>query len=255
MRYIPKSLSRPLSRSFLAPGYRTTPDWPRGTLVRRARGGTAALEFALLAPVVAIMLAGIYDISTGYVAWVRVTLAANSIAQIATTVAAMAATTETLSKLDASNASSAMFAYLPNALTGNSPPYSVVISSIAMTANGPGSATAYTAHVAWSGVFQNYNGPGKQRPCDASGGIMPDPIATDPPAPNKLPSSVYSAAPLLVVDVTYTYTPLFFQFLTGGITIAQSASLSHPTALTVNYIQYIWAAGDSTTLCAGYPSA
>ena len=67
-------------------------------------------------------------------------------------------------------------------------------------------------------------------------------------------ADVYSPAPLLVVDITYTFKPLFYRFVTD-ITMRQSAYFSPRAGLSNNWIQYIYVAPDSTTLCAGYPSA
>jgi hypothetical protein len=75
------------------------------------------------------------------------------------------------------------------------------------------------------------------------------------PSPTTLPSDVYSAASLLVVDVTYTFTPTFSNFITSSFTMRQSAYFAPRTGLVNSYIRYVYVSPDSTTLCSGYPSA
>jgi hypothetical protein len=78
---------------------------------------------------------------------------------------------------------------------------------------------------------------------------------TAPPSPTTLPSDVYSAASLLVVDVTYVFTPQFFNFITSAFTISQSAYFPPRSGLLNPWIQYVYVPPDATVLCAGYPSA
>ncbi|MBE7159080.1 MAG: pilus assembly protein, partial [Rhodospirillales bacterium] len=178
----------------------------------RAQDGLAAVEFGLILPVMVTMLAGLYDTSYAFIAWQRVNLAANAIDQIATTAAANAIATNTLTQAQAIAASTAAHAYLPGILTGAVSDFGVTISSVAMTptVSGCTSNCTYTAHVAWSGTYAGTAG--QQRSCDAQAGQsaltrVPD---SSPASATTLPADVYSAAPLLVVDVKYTYRPVFY---------------------------------------------
>jgi Flp pilus assembly protein TadG len=222
-----------------------------------SRSGVAAIEFALVLPVVVSMLAGLFDVTNGYIASLRVNYCAQAIDQIATAEAAGSTTANTLNLLQVSTAASAVYGYLPNLLSASPPVFGAVISSIAMTPTVTGctSGCTYTAHVAWSG---NYLGTlGTLRPCDIAQGVsvITATTNTQAPSPTTLPSSVYSAAPLLVVDITYQFTPTFFSFITSSFTISQSAYFAPRTSLANNWIQYVYVAPDSTTLCNGYPSA
>jgi Flp pilus assembly protein TadG len=224
----------------------------------RSRDGLAAIEFALVAPVMIAMIAGLYDLTNAFIAWRRVTAAALSIDEIATGEAASAGNgNNILSQTQAAAAASAVYPYLPNLLQPSPPAFGVTLSSIVMTptVSGCTSSCIYTAHVAWSGVFE---GTGQVRPCDSVKGtsIISSVSDTANPSPTTLPVDMFSAAPLLVVDVTYTFQPFFFRFITANITMAQSSYLSPRTGLTSAWIQYFPAGSNDTTgLCAGYPAA
>jgi Flp pilus assembly protein TadG len=235
----------------------TGPAWPR---LLSSRAGVAAMEFALLAPVVVLMLAGLYDLTMAYIAWERVTLAAQAINQIATTIAATPPNSNTVTQAQATTASTAIYAYLPQLLTASPPAFSVTISSIAMEPLTAGTScagpTTCVAQVAWSGTYlgtdQDVNGTALQRPCGVGAVVQTSDTTT--PSPGTLPEDVYSASSLLVVDVTYQFTPTFYQFLTGNITIAQSAYYPPRIGLQSAHITYIYAAPDLTTVCSPAPA-
>ena len=231
-----------------------------GRLARRqrARGGVAAIEFALVAPLMVVSCAGLYDLTTGFLAWQRLNLATLAIAQIATAMAAGSTVTNTLSLAQAQTASSAIYAYLPDTLSAAPSSFSVTLSSVVMLPAVPGcvSNCTYTAHVAWTGVYQGTPSPSLERPCDASGGSalnsVPD---TASPSPGTLPADVYSVAPLLVVDVTYTFRPLFLTMFSGDVLMRRPVYFPARAGLTESWIQYSPGASDPTVQCPGYPWA
>jgi Flp pilus assembly protein TadG len=230
-----------------------------GTMRRlKSRNGVAALEFALLAPIMVATAGGLYDLTTAFIAWKRVAMAAQAIDEMATSMAATATATNQLNVSQAAVASSAVYAYLPNILSAAAPAFGVTLSSIAMvpTVAGCTIGCSYTAHVAWSGVFQ---GSASKRPCDARAGVSALSFVPDGsnPTANTLPTDIQSAAaPLLVVDVNYTFRPVFFMYLTSSIQMTQSAYLSPRTGLASDWVHYFSAGPpDATTLCPNYPAA
>lgn len=225
--------------------------------LRRRGRGVAAIEFGLILPLMFSMVAGVYDLSQAYVAWERVTTCAQAIDQIATALAANSATVNSLTMAQATTAASAIYAYLPDTQSASTSTFGVTISSVVMSSSPPGctSGCLYDAHVAWSGVFAG--SATSQRPCDLVPGLSGLIPAADnaTPTPNTLPTDAYSAASLMVVDVVYTFTPAFFKYITKSFKMAQSAYYPPRAGLTNNWISYKQSSGNSTTLCAGYPSA
>jgi len=236
--------------------------WGRTVLGRkgplRSRDGLAALEFAMIAPLLVAGVAGLYDLSTALIAWKRVAMAAQSIAEIATDLAATTSDTNILNVTKVTNATSAAYAYLPTLLTAAPNAFGVTLSSVVMVPNPTTctSACTYTAHVAWSGVFQ---GSGAMRPCDARAGVSALSFVADGSSPSSttLPVDMQSSGlPVLVVDVVYTFKPIFFTYIGANIQMAQSAYFSPRTGLMSNWVQYFFAgAPDTTSLCPGYPAS
>jgi Flp pilus assembly protein TadG len=228
------------------------------TGLQRSRSGIAALEFALIAPVLVTVCAGLYDLTTAFLAWQRVNMAALAIAQITTYQAANSNNTNMniLNLAETRTGASAIYAYLPNTLSASPPGFGVTISSIAMVPTPSGCTVncTYTAHVAWSGIFQ---GSGSRRPCDARSGVSALNFVPDGsnPTPQTLPTDLQSTGqPLLVVDVNYTFQPLFFTFITGNIMMMGSAYFPPRTGLPSDWVQYYLAGSSDPTIdCPGYP--
>ncbi len=174
----------------------------------------AALEFALIAPVLLLTTFAAFDIVQGLIALNRLTNVATAVSELGTEMAATPTYTNTLSRAQANAATSAIYALMPE-LSGASPPvFGVVLSSIAMTKNVAAcrSNCTYSPHVAWSAALQGTNG--TVRPCDVTLGVpvlvfVPD---TQDPSPGTLPVSVQGVQPVLVADVSYMFQPLFSSF-------------------------------------------
>ena len=217
------------------------------------RDGLAALEFAFIAPVMIATFTGLYDLTTGFLAWQRVNMAALAIDQIATAMAATPQNTNVLDLADVTTASSAIYAYLPDTLTAATSSFGVVITSVVMTPTPTGCTTActYTANVAWSGAYQG--AAGTRRAC---GTLTSVPDASNI-TPTTLATDAFSPEPVLVVDVTYTFHPLFFNYVKSNIVMTRTAYFSPRTGLVSDWFQYYFIAGlsDPTTLCTGYPAS
>jgi Flp pilus assembly protein TadG len=222
--------------------------------LRRSRGGLAALEFALLAPVLVTTCAGLYDLTSGFLAWQRVNMAALEIAQITTYEASANNNTNMniLNIAETQKATSAIYAYLPDTLTAPTASFGVVVTSVVVTLQNPActSSCSYIPNVAWSGRFQG--GAGTTRACGASAlGWVAD---TARSSATTLPTDLQQPQPVLVVDVYYTFKPQFFTFVTGNVVMMRSAYFPPRTGLPSDWVQYYWAgAPDLTAKCPGYP--
>ncbi|CAH2602015.1 conserved protein of unknown function [Rhodovastum atsumiense] len=219
----------------------------------RCRQGLAALEFAFLAPVLLLFLAGLHDLTTAFIAWQRLTATAQATAQIATLMAATASSPNTLTVNQASAAASVIYAYLPDTVTAATSRFGVTLSSVVMTPTVSTCTTActYTAHVAWSGVFAG--AATTARPCDGKTAAISVAADSAEPTASTLPADAYSAAPLLVVDVAYTFTPLFTSVITGSFQMRRAAYFAPRTGESSDWIRYFYAGSpDATAHCTGY---
>jgi len=223
-----------------------------------SRPGLAAIEFALIAPLMITACAGLYDLTTAFLAWQRVNMAALAMAQIATYQAATTTdnniNTNVLNLIEAQTAASAIYAYLPDTMTALTSSFAVVVTSVVVTLQNTSctAACSYISNVAWSGLFQG--GAGTTRACGAGAlGWVAD---TAGPSSTTLPTDLQQVQPVLVVDVYYTFQPMFFTFITGNILMMGSAYFPPRTGLPSDWVQYYSAGSpDLTIACPGYPWA
>ena len=171
----------------------------------------------MMAPVLVFLLMFMYEAANGWMTWQRLTQASRSIAQIATLLAVNANGTSTLSYDQAWRASTAAYAAMPEMLSAGAA-YGVVMTEVMFTAPDACGGTTCVATVAWSKTLLGVAPP---RLCGTLSAVG----NTSPPSPATLPQDVFQAAPLLVVDVTYVFVPLFLGGLFGGIPMAWSAYL------------------------------
>lgn len=176
--------------------------------------GVAALEFALTVPALVLLLFGMYDFANGWMTWSRLTSGTFAIGQIATTLAVQPDGTNSLSPLDATRASTAILASMPQ-LTTNGIDYGVVLSEVVFKANPPATnkdgtlaPPTYTGTVSWT---VNTKGKGDLRPCARITAVGDNGV----PSLMTLPQDAFQANPILVVDTTYSFTPLFLQGFIG----------------------------------------
>jgi Flp pilus assembly protein TadG len=219
------------------------------TLLRRLpdRRGIAAFEFALTAPILISCVLAVVDLSNAILTWRRLTIAAESIAEIATEEAAQPAGNNLITQTQAWNAMTAAFAVLPtwqSQIGASTPNYAITLSSIVYTPTVAGCTTncSYIANVAWSYPFT----PGtiETRPC----GIQQQVPNNQANSLTVLPVGIASASPILVADVATTFEPLFFAFITGPIQMLESAYLPPRIGTTSQYVVL----APPGTSCAGY---
>ncbi len=208
---------------------------PRARSIRRGvadRSGVAALEFGLLAPVLIVLVMGLYDTTNAVIAWWQLSAAAAATARIATTYAATPNNTNVLSTDQASTASTAVFAVIPALAHGPASAFGVTISSVVMAPTVPGctAGCTYVANTAWSLALQ---GIAVKRPC---GQLAEVPDGT-PSSVGTLPLDAFTASPLLVVDVTYDFTPMFTQVFGAGLVFMETAYLAMRTGSDAQWVR------------------
>ncbi len=203
-------------------------------LVRAAadRRGVAALEFALLAPVLVVIAMSLYDVTNAVISWWQLSAAADAIARMATGMAATTTNTNSLTRTQASTVSTAVFAVMPTLSSAPASTYGVAISSVVMTPTVAGctSDCTYNANVAWSVGLQ---GNAARRPC----GQLNQAPDTQPASITTLPVDAFTSAPVVVVDVTYDFTPLFTTLFGAGLRFMESAYMSPRTGTDAAWVR------------------
>ncbi len=197
---------------------------------RLGRRGVAAIEFALAAPVLMLLVIGVIDVARGIIMWEEIYEASRNIPVSASSLSVQADKTTLLSPTQVQQTLSTIYAEAPwlRDLTETSPTKSVTLSSVAFVPVAgcqPSALTnCYVPYVAWSTSYAGGNGqtanPFQQvrRPC----GVLLQKGPTDPILAAQLLLTVRTLGisepdPVLVADVHYQYRPLFLKFLTGPL--------------------------------------
>lgn len=234
--------------------------------MRLGRRGVAALEFAIIAPVLLIMVIGVYDIVRALLIWQEVWQAAHDISLASTIVAVQPDQTNTLTQAQTQQVMSIVFAAMPGVRNGvDSGQRSLTLTSVAFLptsgCNPSGSNNCYQADVVWSVTYGGGSQGGWKpvlRSCGVLGQILPN--TTYLPGQTNLntitTAGVGQPDPSLVADVQYRFSPLFLEFLTGPINFSATALFSTRTGTTTPtsspYATYT--GNDGTGTCAGFKS-
>jgi Flp pilus assembly protein TadG len=242
---------------------------------KRGRSGVAAVEAALIMPVLIILMLSAYDLIAAAGAWRNTRAAATATAEISTYLAVNSNGTNQLTSTQVQNAATAVYAYLPNLFSMSSSQFTVTLSAVvfAPTANcnsnacvcvtngatsntsvvgssktpvaSGGSTQCYIANTAWSAPLSY--GTQQSRPC---GQLLPATSTT--PTPTTIPVGVYGPYSVMVADIRYTYTPIFLGYIMGTITFNETAYV--PPRIggsgVSNYVQY--SPSTATAVCKGY---
>jgi Flp pilus assembly protein TadG len=195
---------------------------PRPTLHRfkRDRRGVAALEFALVIPILITALLATTDIALATITWRNVTATAQEVAEIASAMAVQPNSSNQLTDAQALASTDAVFGIFPAWKSMvNTNAFTVTMSDVAFTATVYGCQTGctYTAQVAWS--YANPYGSNTKRAC----GALTQVANNAAPSYTTLPAGAFGATSALVVDVNYTYQPLFFGFVIKNIPMLATA--------------------------------
>jgi hypothetical protein len=211
--------------------------------LRADRRSTAAIEFALIAPLLLVLSGGVYDLCSAVLVYNEVTTAATTIVASASSAAVNLDGSTAISYDEVQQAESGIWADIPGLRTGlqSGQVKSVTISSIDFqppsTCPTGSNCNPYTAYVMWSvsytgGATSGANFANKIRICSPSGansdGLGGEKQVAASSGLNgsnftyTLPTAGLSAytpdptgpAPVLVADVVFSYTPLFSVFKT-----------------------------------------
>jgi Flp pilus assembly protein TadG len=219
----------------------------------RDRCSTAAIEFALVAPLGVILAFGGFDIIRAYKVWDEVCNAAPMIAESASKLSLTLGSTATkLSYTQMQNAMSLVHVLIPDIGLGDSTSTTVgsfavtlseiVYSPICSTSSGCAAQTPYTA---WSSYLTQTGVSFATTPLRACGALttvtsFPD----DSTQLSKMVSWKVAAGsgyiplpPQVVADVRATYVPVFSMFL-GTITFWSSAMVPAPLGTVTQQISF-----------------
>jgi Flp pilus assembly protein TadG len=237
----------------------------RRPALRAARKAVAALEFGIIAPVMALLVIGVFDISKAAILWEQVWAASRSISESAATLAIQPDGSAQLTEAQATQALSLVLAEIPWLREGtvtngdevrkDGKIVSAVLTSVDYEiAAGCTSKCDYQATVKWSKAYK-FKGfkadTAILRPCGSGDAGAQFLRQNDPASPKNLatiptrgveilPQSGISVPDaFLMADVKLTYTPYFFNFLTGPVTFW--ATSYWPVRSSVPGTQTVWA--------------
>ena len=212
----------------------------------RSRRGVVALEFALVVPVLVAVAVGVFDLANGFIVWRRLTQAAQSVDEIATAMAVQFDGSNNLTRDQATTASTAAFAIMPNLANTPASSFGVTMSTVVFSAthNNCMSNCSYVANTAWSVTLQ---GTQPTRAC----GTLKAVSDTQPPSLSTLPTDVFGPTSLLVVDMSFRFEPAFIVYFTGPFTLMRSAYLPPRAGTLAQWIRFVDPTG-TVVPCPGY---
>jgi Flp pilus assembly protein TadG len=209
----------------------------------RNADGVAALELAIWAPIMSLMLLGGVDIT-------RYTIATKRIENVASTIGQMLAVngTGTVNYVDLQFYTDSTMVLFPQVLSDAaqqnktwSSDISVTMSSVTFTASPTNCTTSctYKPKVAWSAGAN-------RRGCSTT---LTSAADTAVPSPTTLPADVFGATSLIVVDIVFTFRPTIAPRFLNAMTITRSYYVN---PRYVPAITYTVASGDTgiATVCA-----
>jgi hypothetical protein len=249
-------------------------------LAPRSRRGVAALEFALVAPVMAIMFFGTLDICRAYIAWQEVNNAAEAVVQAAEKLAITPGSPTTqLNATQMQAAMSVIYVEMPGldygrgrgllgrgtfAITLSEVDFAPLCATTTLTAKCP----AQTPQTLWS-TWLTEGGPyiNLAPPLDTPFTRACGPLIPSSQFPNNKNQLLYmitptatltggvnvTLVPQLVADVRFVFKPTFHVFV-SQITFWASATLPAPLGGTSQEVSFDPSAGTANVVpCAAPP--
>ncbi|MCB2051670.1 MAG: pilus assembly protein [Novosphingobium sp.] len=189
--------------------------------IREEKDGVAAVEFALLLPLMLVLYIGTAELTTGLMANRKMTLVARAVSDlIAQESADTGVSTTTLENIF-SAAGAIMSPFSTSALE-------ITASSIKFVPKSGASASnpEYRAMTVWS---VGNNASATKRRCDPYLGKVPNTTAA---SADTMPAGLYASGTIIVADVRYVYTPNF-----GGSFLAWSTTQSSITMRHTTYMK------------------
>lgn len=205
----------------------------------RDRRAVAALEFAMVAPLLITLVAGGYEVSREVDGTRQLTTLANSIATMLTT-----NTSGSVTYLGLHYAFNSAMVIFPAVLSNSyskgvawNSDISISMAGVSFTPTVAGCTTScsYKANIVWTGGSAT-------RACGTNPTTAPD---ASQPSPSTLPADLFNTvttpigvAPpsfVIAVDITFTWTPAVFSQLFGPVTLTRSVYLSPRYVSQVKY--------------------
>jgi Flp pilus assembly protein TadG len=215
--------------------------------------GVVSLEFAAIAPVLLLMIIGAFDIARAIACWQQTLAAAQWVAMSASDLSVQVDSSTSLTPAQATMAMTAIYGAMPQIqeglYTGN---YSVTLSGVYYTPAG----LANAASIIWSVPLLVGNG--RQQTARRTCGTVQQ-VATMPQDSTNLKfvptANVSIPTTLVVADVHYRFTPMFFNFITGPIDFWETYPFPLPIGANNQSVCYDIANPDDGYLCPGYVQA
>ncbi|MDH7796819.1 MULTISPECIES: TadE/TadG family type IV pilus assembly protein [unclassified Beijerinckia] len=184
--------------------------------LRHDKRGVAAVEFALILPLMLLLYLGTAELTQGIMASRKSTLVARALSDLVAQLAAGSNMTDT-ETTNVFNAATAIMSPFPTTTL------KMAVASVEFVANSA-KPNGYDAKPRWT-ITRNG---GTARPC----AILTAAANTDAPASNKMPNGMYGSGSIIVADVSYTYDPPF-----GGAVLAWSSAQSVMTMSQTTYMR------------------
>lgn len=215
--------------------FRTFPRWRRLGADRR---GVAAVEFALILPLMLTLYLGTSELTQGVMASRKATLVARALSDLVGQLAAGNAMTDT-EATNIFNAATAVMSPFPTSSL------KMTITSVEFVANAA-ATNKYDAKPRWT-IIRNG---GTARPCAKLTAVA----NTVKPASTNMPNGMYQSGSIIVADVSYTYDPPFGKALLEWSQTASVVNMSQTTYMRPRNQTLIGISTGVTgaTTCAAY---
>ncbi|MGE3644887.1 MAG: TadE/TadG family type IV pilus assembly protein [Beijerinckiaceae bacterium] len=206
--------------------------------------GVAAVEFALILPVMLLLYIGTAELTSGLMANRKMTLVARAVSDLVA------------QEGDDTGVSAPTLTNVFNAASGIMSPYSttnlkISVSSIKFVPNAAG--TSYTAMTVWS--VGNVSG-ATLRPCGNN--ALTKVANTAAASSTTMPSGLYTSGTIIVADVKYTFSPNFGGGLLSWSSTDSSIPMSHTTYMkprTQDEVKFNASSMSYKSVCSPAPPA